>query len=143
MKRLIPAIVLLLLSFSIFLPGCTTMKEMFSRSSAPQQNVSPVPRYLDFYKILIPGELQKVDKETYIINERGRLVLSGRVESDSLAKFFISSMASDSWTMLQEYKFHGSTKLFFRNANSVVTILISENPLGTKVEIWMVPLQPL
>ncbi len=120
--------------------GCSGFSDRvsgaFSRSDRPQ----PAPRYLDFKGVLIPGEMQRVQAETYIINQSGRLVLSGKVRGESLADYFAASMKADGWAFLTRYSYQGSLKLFFRRPEAFASILITENPLETKVEIWLVPL---
>ncbi|MGC9325132.1 MAG: hypothetical protein ACP5G0_10350 [Desulfomonilia bacterium] len=138
MKRMIFFTVVGAMVVSMVLPGCARIKETFSGTS-PETDIQPSSRYLDFNDILIPGDLLRVQKESYITNGHGRLVLSGRIESESLAQFFVTSLYSDGWTSLNQYKFQGSIKLFFKKRERIASILISENPLGTRVEIWVVP----
>jgi len=116
--------------------GCTKFQEIASKDFKSNEHVSPKPRYLDFPDILIPGEMQKDSGETFITDRCGRLVVSGRVSSQSLSKFFMASLVSDGWRLLHEYGFRDSTKLFFSKPGSIATISITENPLGTKAEIW-------
>jgi len=122
----------------VVLPGCAEMKDKLTGNPASKAAQS-APRYLDFSDILIPGDLTKIAKESYITNGQGRLVLSGKVYGDSLAQYFLTSMYSEGWTTLNHYKFQGSIKLFFKKSERFATILIQENPLGTRVEIWEVP----
>lgn len=138
MKKLYVGMTILALGFLV-LPGCASIQETFSGSPASQE-ARPVPRYLDFSDVLLPGELNKITQESYITNGHGRLVLSGRLEGESLAQYFVTSMYSDGWTTLNQYKYKGAIKLFFKKSERIATILISENPLGTRVEIWAVPL---
>ncbi|HON37384.1 MAG: hypothetical protein ACOX3E_02450 [Desulfomonilia bacterium] len=138
MKKLYVVMTVLALGFLV-LPGCARIQETFSGSPASQE-ARPVPRYLDFSDILLPGELNKVVQESYITNGHGRLVLSGRLQGESLAQYFMTSMYSDGWTTLNQYKYQGAIKLFFKKSERIASILITENPLGTRVEIWAVPL---
>ncbi len=138
MKKLYVGMTILALGFLV-LPGCARIQETFSGSIASQE-ARPVPRYLDFSDVLLPGELNKVAQESYITNGYGRLVLSGRLEGESLAQYFATSMYSDGWTTLNQYKYKGAIKLFFKKSERIATILITENPLGTRVEIWAVPM---
>ncbi len=138
MKKLY--VVMTILALGIFvLPGCARIQETFAGSPASQE-ARPVPRYLDFSDVLLPGELNKIAQESYITNGYGRLVLSGRLQGESLAQYFATSMYSDGWTTLNQYKYQGAIKLFFKKSERIATILITENPLGTRVEIWAVPL---
>ncbi|MFY9399211.1 MAG: hypothetical protein WAR22_12695 [Desulfomonilia bacterium] len=123
----------------LLLAGCAQMQELFSGSPESRQ-AQPVSRYLDFGDVLLPGELSKVAKESFITNGHGRLVLTGRVRGDSLAQYFVTSMESEGWTALNQYTYQGSIKQFFRKNQRMASVLITENPLSTQVEIWVVPL---
>ena len=131
-------ILLSLIIASLLLPGCAQMRDSFNNATG-KPSTPPSPRYLDFNDILIPGELEKVQKETNIINGQGRLVLSGRVDNDSLSQFFITSMNKEGWVSLNQYKFQGSINLFFKKQDKIATIVISEDPLSTRVVIWEIP----
>ena len=122
----------------LMLTGCAQLKN--ATSSGPSTpETRPSPRYLDFADILIPGELERVAKECTITNGFGKLVVSGRVEVESLSQFFITSMNSEGWVSLNQYKFQGSVKLFFKKPDKFASVLIEENPLATRVELWVVP----
>ena len=122
----------------VFIPGCAEFNEKFSDSTS-YPKVSPSPRYFDFSDVLVPGGLTKDASESYITNGHGRIILTGRLEKGSLAQFFITSMYSDGWTALNQYEYQGSIKLFFKKSERIASILITENPLGTRVEIWVIP----
>ncbi len=122
----------------LMLAGCAQLKNATSSASTTPET-RPSPRYLDFADILIPGELERVAKECNITNGFGKLVVSGRVEVESLSQFFITSMNSEGWVSLNQYKFQGSAKLFFKKQDKFASVLIEENPLATRVEIWVVP----
>ncbi len=138
MNKVYNGLVVVLMVCIIALPGCAKVKE-FINNSQSEQGVQATPRYLDFSDILIPGDLNKVPKESYITNGHGRLVLSGRIYGESLAQFFITSMNTDGWAMMNQYKYQGSIKIFFKKSDRFSSIEITENPLGTLVEIWVVP----
>jgi len=138
MNRPIFNLIMAAILFCLVSPGCTHMKETFSDTETKSQT-QPSSRYLAFNDILVPGFLTNINKETYITNGHGRLVLSGRVEGESLSQFFMTSMYSDGWIALNQYTFQGSIKLYFKKNERISSILISENPLGTRVEIWVVP----
>ena len=130
--------VLTSLVFVLVLAGCAQLKNATSGMSTGPET-KPSPRYLDFADILIPGELERVAKECNITNGYGKLVVSGRVEAESLSQFFITSLNSEGWVALNQYKFQGSIKLFFKKQDKFASLLIEENPLATRVEIWVVP----
>jgi len=118
--------------------GCAQLKNAASNVTSSSET-RPSPRYLDFADIMIPGELERSAKECYITNGFGKLVVTGRVETESLAQFFITSMNDEKWVALNQYKYQGSVKLFFKKQDKFAEILIEENPLATRVEIWVVP----
>ena len=130
--------VLMSLILVLMLTGCAQLKNATSSGSSTPET-RPSPRYLDFADILIPGELERVAKECTITNGFGKLVVSGRVEVESLSQFFITSMNSEGWVSLNQYKFQGSVKLFFKKPDKFASVLIEENPLATRVELWVVP----
>jgi hypothetical protein len=133
------AAILLIVSVS----GCSGLKlHDVKPRELPQQPPAqtPVPKgpsYLDFADILIPAELGKDASESYIVNGYGQLVVRGRVDGESVEKFFSSTMPSAGWFKLDEYRFQGNTKIYFSKPDKIASILISENPMDTKVEIWV------
>lgn len=139
MKKRYAGVVVVLMMGALVLTGCASLQEKMNGVQESKQ-AQPQSRYLDFSDVLIPGDLEKDAKESYLINNsHGRLVVKGRVYADSLAQFFITSMNTDGWAMLNQYKYQGSIKLFFKKSERFSTILITENPLATWVEIWVVP----
>jgi len=130
--------VLISLAVLLLLSGCAQLKGAGADATSAEET-RPAPRYLEFSDILIPGELERVSKECFITNGFGRLVVSGRVQSESLAQFFITSMNSEGWIALNQYKYQGSVKLFFKKQDKFASILIAEDPLSTRVELWVVP----
>jgi uncharacterized protein YceK len=138
MKRSLLYTLILPFTVMVLLSGCAQVKEKFSGTRTTSE-IKPSSRYFDFNDVLIPGDLTKEAKESFITNGHGRLVLSGRVKGESLAQFFITNMYSDGWTALNEYEYLGSIKLFFKKSERIASILIAENPLGTRVEIWVIP----
>jgi hypothetical protein len=123
--------------------GCNgmTLHEVKPRE-LPQQATAPAPApkgpsFMDFADILIPSELSKDTSGCYIVNGFGRLVVTGRVDGDSIEKFFSSTMPSAEWSRLDEYSYQGNIKMFFMKPDKLASILISENPMDTRVEIWV------
>lgn len=131
--------VLASLAVVILLTGCAQLKGAGGSGPSAAEETRPTPRYLDFSDILIPGELDRVPKECFITNGFGRLVVSGRVQSESLAQFFITSMNTEGWIALNQYKYQGAIKLFFKKQDKFASVLIAEDPLSTRVELWVVP----
>jgi hypothetical protein len=123
--------------------GCSGMQlHDVKPRELPQQAATPAPTpkgpsFLDFADILIPSELSKDSSGSYIVNGFGQLVVTGRVDGDSIEKFFSSTMPSAEWSRLDEYRYQGNIKMFFMKPDKLASILISENPMDTRVEIWV------
>jgi hypothetical protein len=128
----------------VSISGCSSFKlHDVKPRELPQQTPAqaPAPKgpsYMDFADILIPAELGKDASESYIVNGFGQLVVRGRVDGESVEKFFSSTMPSAGWSRLDEYSFQGNIKMYFSKPDKLASILISENPMDTKVEIWVV-----
>jgi hypothetical protein len=141
---------LLVMAVIFLLGGCSTRGNILGSEQGPlggqpmppQPEIKAGPVYLDFNDVLVPGELKRAANECYLVDGFGRLVLSGRVDGDSLAKFFKSAMPTTGWQYLDEYKYQGAIKLFFSKPDKFSSVHIMENPMDTKVEIWVTPLKP-
>lgn len=144
--RILAGIAALLIVFSIFL-GCARLKTSTKRSERPEpaaslQAKTPVPLYYDFEDVLVPSEL-KVDKERSFVYHApdfttGVLVLTGRVEVNSLIRFFDDNLAKDNWRLVSSFK-SPRTIMFFNKSNRVCVINITEKHFNTEVEIWVAP----
>lgn len=75
--------VLISLAVLLLLSGCAQLKGAGANAPRPPRRPGLHPGYLEFPDILIPGELERVSKECFITNGFGRLVVSGRVQSES------------------------------------------------------------
>jgi len=118
----------------------TTMEE--AEPAAMEPDDTPTPLYYDFDDVLVPSEL-KVDRQRSFVYHTdeftaGVLVLTGRVELNSLIRFFDSNMAKDNWRLLSSFK-SPRTILFFTKANRSCIINITEQRFNTEVEIWVAP----
>jgi hypothetical protein len=144
--RMLVGIATLLLVFTICL-GCTRLKTSTKKSERPEPAASmeaktPVPLYYDFEDVLVPSEL-KVDKERSFVYHApdfttGVLVLTGRVEANSLIRFFDNNLAKDNWRLVSSFK-SPRTMMFFNKSNRVCVINITEKRFNTEVEIWVAP----
>jgi hypothetical protein len=103
---------------------------------------TPGPAYYDFGDVLIPLELKVDKKKSFIYHApgftAGVLVLNGRVELDSLIRFFENNMAKDNWRLLSSFK-SPRTIMFFTKANRSCIINVTERQLKSEVEIWVAP----
>lgn len=144
--RILAGIAVLLFVFTIFL-GCTRLKTRTKKSerlepAASKEIKTPVPLYYDFEDVLVPSEL-KVDRERSFVYHApdfttGVLVLTGRVEVNSLIRFFDNNMVKDNWRLVSSFK-SPRTIMFFNKSNRVCVVNITEEHFNTEVEIWVAP----
>jgi len=127
--------------------GCRTLTGKTTAAGTPEVegiegSQPPEPVYYDFDDVLIPLELE-VDKEKSFVYhapdfKAGILSLSGRVEIDSLVRFFENNMAKDNWRLVSAFK-SPRTIMFFNKANRSCIVNITEKQFKTEVEIWVAP----
>lgn len=110
--------------------------EVESRSEAP------TPLYYDFEDVLVPSELKVDKKRSFVYQSRdfraGLLVLEGRVEINSLIRFFENNMAKDNWRLVSSFK-SPRTIMFFNKPNRSCIINITEKWFSTEAEVWVAP----
>jgi hypothetical protein len=109
---------------------------------AVQEDAGPSPLYYDFGDVLVPEEL-KVDKKRSFVYHApgftaGVLGLYGRVDVNSLIRFFENNMAKDNWKLASSFK-SPRTIMFFHKMNRSCIINITEGKLKSEVEIWVAP----
>ncbi len=107
-----------------------------------QEEAEPGPLYYDFGDVLVPLEL-KVDKNKSFVYHApgftaGVLALSGRVDVNSLIRFFENNMAKDNWRLVSSFK-SPRTVMFFAKANRLCIVNITEKHFKSEVEIWVAP----
>jgi len=136
----------LFLTFTVFL-GCARLKAMSKSPERPKpaarkQDKTPAPLYYDFEDVLVPSELKVDKKRSFVYHSpdftAGVLVLTGRVEINSLIRFFDNNMAKDNWRLVSSFK-SPRTIMFFNKANRGCIINITEKQFKTEVEIWVAP----
>lgn len=126
--------------------GCARLKHDTVGSegateTAEEEN-TPGPLYYDFGDVLVPLEL-KVDKDKSFVYHApgftaGVLALSGRVDVNSLIRFFENNMAKDNWKLVSSFK-SPRTMMFFTKPNRSCIINITEGSFKSNVEIWVAP----
>jgi hypothetical protein len=127
------------------LGGCSSLKKNQDGAgevtAAPAEK-GPVPLYLDFGDVLIPHELSADKEASFVFRtpglSAGVLALKGRVEINSLIKFFENNMAKDNWRAVSSFKSPRSM-LLYQKENRWCVISITDKGLNTHVEIWVSP----
>lgn len=113
-----------------------------STAQAQPANPDPSPLYYDFDDVLVPQELKMNKKQCFVYRSSGLsagvLVLSGRVEINSLIAFFENNMTKDNWALVSVVR-SPRTLMLFKKENRTCVITIKSGQLLTNVEIWVVP----
>lgn len=124
------ALMLLLLPF---LAGCT-LGNLGSRSDERKQEAPPQPYHpAEFRDLLIPSELDFDRAKSMVVNTEsfagGVLHFGGRVEVNSLADFFTTTMPRNDWKLVGSVK-HKDVLLAFTKPHKTCTIIINERAMG-------------
>ena len=138
-------IIFILLAFMILL-GCSSIR----KSAVEEENVNMAEGettptgslYYDFGDILIPSELKLIKSKSFVYHvpgfTAGVLGLSGRVDINSLIRFFENSMAENNWKLVCSFK-SPRTVLFYTKTDKICIINITQKRLKLDVEIWVAP----
>ena len=115
----------------------------FQKEIEPAEQAAAV-RYYHFEDIKIPAELKLDARRSFIHDVAGfkarTMYFKGYVDSNSLVNFFTDSMLRDGWQLKSIFRY--PTMLYlFEKPKKVCIILIKEEILTTKVEIWVSPLR--
>ena len=139
----------LLAFFLMNMTGCAesqyqTKSAKKTPPAAKEQAKGDPPIYYDFNDVLIPGEL-KLDREASFIYQTagltaGVLVLSGRVELNSLIDFFKNNMAKDNWQIVSSIKSERNMMLFKKEKRWCVVSIKEKELFDTETEIWVAPI---
>lgn len=123
--------------------GCaSTGSKTAGGEAGEEMEKGPAPTYYDFGDVLIPTELSVDKKSSFVFKatnfSAGVLSLKGRVESDSLIRFFTTNMAKDNWRQVASFKSPRSV-IMFQKDNRWCMINITDKSFSTYVEIWVAP----
>ena len=145
-KTLTTAIALLSVAVSLFLlSACAqlglngTDEGMESTESSYQPAPENQPYFpTEFKDLLIPNELTWDREKSMVIKTDsfagGILHFSGRVEINSVADFFSTSMVKSNWRQTGSVKYK-NIMLVFTKPHKTCTIVITESEFGTKTEV--------
>jgi hypothetical protein len=142
--RIVAGVLTLLVIFTLF-AGCARLKRGRAKTEkqAATETKTPEPLYYDFEDVLVPSELKLDKKKSFVYHApgftAGVLVLTGRVEMDSVIKFFENNMAKDNWQLLSVFK-SPRTMMFFNKANRTCVINMTERQFRAEIEIWLAPI---
>ena len=125
----------------ILLAGCTTIG---GQDAATPEGTNTAQSYFPtkFRDFEVPNEL-KIDREkTLFINTSsfngGVVNLSGRLEVESLAEFFVQAMQRNGWKLLGEAHYKNDILAFTKpNKSCMITLYAGEFGSSTKVYAYL------
>lgn len=131
-----------LLVLGAFTSGCTTLKSDEAKPGKASASAAAATVYHDFGDVMVPGTLKVNSKDSFVMHSAGTtsgvLLLSGRVDANSLVTFFENRMPQDGWRKTGTFRGPRSLILFNKESRWCV-IRISEGRFTTDVEIWVAP----
>jgi len=120
--------------------GCS----YFQKKIEPAEVATSTVKYYNFEDIKVPSELKLNERRSFIHDmagfKAGTLYFSGYVSSDSLVDFFKDTMVKDGWKLKSIFRYPKVLELF-EKPKKICIIIIKEELLTTKVEIWVSPLR--
>jgi hypothetical protein len=143
-RRVFEYFLILLLAFTVCFGCASTGKNTADAEEVTMTEEASPPGFLyyDFGDVPVPSELTVDKKRSFVYHipgfTAGVLGLSGRVEVNSLIRFFEHSMPEDNWKLACSFK-SPRTVLFFSKADKSCIINITEKLLKVEVEIWVAP----
>jgi uncharacterized UPF0146 family protein len=116
---------------------------MFEKAPAkPESTQKRLPDVREFDDVLIPREMD-VHKESSAIYRRegmsaGLLRLAGRVETNSLMRYFQNNMTNEGWRLISQFRSPQSLMIFQKD-NRMAVIAIEDGDIETFADVWVVP----
>lgn len=132
----------LLFLASLSLTGCSTLQNSQAAGTEEGANAAMPPYFPDGVKdVQIPSELELNRGESMFINTSsyngGILCFEGRVEVDSIADFFLTTMQKNGWKMAGSIRYKNVLMAFVKpNKSCIVKIIDTGISFRTKVNIY-------
>lgn len=131
----------------MFVTGCGALKRRDGNTADEAKDTATATSkdiYLDFDDVLIPEDMPKDKDRTFVFRigalSAGVLVLKGRVEHETLVKFFESNMSRDNWRAVSSFRSPRSLLIFEKDERwCIITITEDDFDHKTRVEIWISP----
>ncbi len=132
-KRIALAMILMLLT------ACQSMDPGDTKKVESQKRL---PDVREFEDVLVPRDML-VDRDASFVyrgadQPMGLLRMSGRVDANSLMRFFKTSMPNDGWQLVSELR-APQTFLMFQKAKRMCVIMIADEAFQTFADVWVVP----
>ena len=124
--------------------GCSN--NMFSGSNkkvTPKGSQQANAVYYDFEDILVPRDMKIDDGSTVVVSTPGHtsgiITLKGRIDKDSLLKFFNNNMQKDNWNIISQIRSPTAIILIFQKASRWAVITLRDKEYYTYAEIGVAP----
>jgi len=117
---------------------------MFEKGPAkPESAQKRLPDVREFDDVLIPREMD-IHKESSAIYRRegmsaGLLRMAGRVETNSLMRYFQNNMTNEGWRLISQFRSPQSL-MIFQKGNRMAVIAIEDGDIETFADVWVVPM---
>lgn len=121
------------------LAACQSMDKGDTKKVEAQKRL---PDVREFEDVLVPRDML-VDRDASFVysgagQPMGLLRMSGRVDANSLMRFFKTNMPNDGWQMVSELRAPQSL-LMYQKAKRMCVILMEDGTFQTFADIWVVP----
>lgn len=139
-------IISIALILCFLISGCSN--SLFSGSnkkttSTAKASSQPNAVYYDFDDILVPRDMKIDNSSTVVVSTPGHtsgiITLKGRIDKDSLLKFFNSNMQKDNWSIISQIRSPTATILIFQKASRWAVISLRDREYYTYAEIGVAP----
>jgi hypothetical protein len=135
-KLLIVVAILFTISGCLPAQGGLVNQPAVSRS---MQKVVKDPVYHDFNDILVPGDMKRLEDQSYVYpvesTKAGVIIIEGWLDRDFLIRFFHRNMAADKWTFMSPFE-NPRALMIFRKGERLCVVNIVEK-YKTRAEIWV------
>jgi len=121
------------------LAACQSMDKGDTKKVEAQKRL---PDVREFEDVLVPRDMV-VDRDTSFVyrgtgQPMGLLRMSGRVDANSLTRFFKTNMPNDGWQVVSELRAPQSL-LMYQKGKRMCVILIEDGSFQTFADVWVVP----
>ena len=139
-KRALVTRLIVLGAALVLAASCQMMQKDTTKKAAETKRL---PDSREFEDVLVPREMDILKDDSLIYRNEGMsaglMRLTGRVEMNSLMRFFENNMPKDGWRMISKFRSPQSL-MIFQKAGRMCVIAIEDADLRTFMDIWVVPL---
>jgi len=131
-----------LITLAMILMALAACQSMDKGDTKKAEALKRLPDVREFDDVLVPRDLI-VDRDASFVyrgagQPMGLLRTSGRVDANSLMRFFKTNMPNDGWQMVSELRAPQSLLMYQKDKRTCV-ILIEDGTFQTFADIWVVP----